>query len=78
MEDKKKTKWPYDEEDDRELFDDLYAVASSTECTGLMPTPATSEPEANSYSQIYDIPLSVETTKDTDHDEPAPKKPKKK
>ena len=31
MEDKKKTKWPYDEEDDRELFDDLYAVASSTE-----------------------------------------------
>lgn len=30
-------KLPYNAEDGRELFDNLFAVASTTECTGLIP-----------------------------------------
>ena len=40
------------------LFDDLFSVASSTECTGLIPNIADSDAELDSYSDIYDIPLS--------------------
>ena len=36
---------PYDAEDDRELFDQNFEVASATECTGLIPTAAKTEPE---------------------------------
>lgn len=49
---------PYDNEDDRELFDNLFAVASSMECTGLIPAAPDSSAEVDSYSDIYDIPLS--------------------
>lgn len=31
-------------------------VASATECTGLIPTPPISEEEAESYTEIYNIP----------------------
>ena len=33
-------------------------LASANECTGLMPTPATEPSELDSYSDIYDIPLT--------------------
>lgn len=39
--------------------DDLYdlnTVASSMECTGLIPTPPVSESEAESYTDLYNIP----------------------
>ena len=55
---KSKTECPKDVQDARYLFNDEKQVASSTECTGLMPTPATSEDELESYSQIYDVPLA--------------------
>lgn len=38
-----------------ELFDGDN-VASATECTGLIPTPPLSEEEAESYTEIYNIP----------------------
>lgn len=36
---------------------DSNMVVSSTECTGLIPTPPLSEDEAESYDELYDIPL---------------------
>ena len=33
-------------------------VSSMTECTGLIPAAPVSEPEIDSYSAIYDIPLA--------------------
>ena len=48
---------PIDHEDDRELFDEQFGVASATECTGLMPTPPATSQEVDSYSEIYDVPL---------------------
>ena len=51
---------PYDDEDDRELYDELFAVASSMECTGLMPAAPATTAEVQSYSEIYDIPLAGE------------------
>lgn len=40
---------------EEELFDSDN-VASATECTGLIPTPPISEEEAESYTEIYNIP----------------------
>lgn len=40
-----------------ELFR-FVSVSSMTECTGLIPAAPVSEPEIDSYSAIYDIPLS--------------------
>ena len=40
------------------LFDNLFAVASTTECTGLIPAAPEEAPEITSYSDIYDIPLA--------------------
>ena len=53
--------FPYDAQDEEELFDDLFSVASSTECTGLIPGTAGSDAEVDAYSEIYDIPLSKST-----------------
>ena len=57
--------------DEKPLFDDVQesyeddllsehnGVASATECTGLMPTPANDYSEAESYSEIYVVPKTV-------------------
>ena len=52
---------PYDEE---ELYEEMMAVASSTECTGLVPTPPVTNPEVSAYSEIYDSPLSKDDVLD--------------
>lgn len=39
-----------------DLLDEEMKVASSTECTGLISIPPQNEDEADSYSEIYDIP----------------------
>ena len=49
---------PYDAQDDRELFEDTFSVASAGECTGLIPAAPAYSAEVDSYSEIYDIPLS--------------------
>lgn len=54
----KPKKRPVNPEDGMELFDESFAVASSTECTGMIPTPATTDQEIESYGEIYDVPLS--------------------
>ena len=41
------------------FLDNEDSVASTTECTGLMPTPPTNEAEAHSYANLYDVPLQV-------------------
>lgn len=41
---------------DNDKFFDSNVVVSSTECTGLMPTPPLSVDEAESYTEIYDLP----------------------
>lgn len=58
MDDVKKRPLPYDAEDGEELFDETMSVSSMTECTGLIPAAPVSEPEIDSYSAIYDIPLA--------------------
>lgn len=45
--------------DDR--FFEYESVVSATECTGLIQTPPLSVEEAESYSQIYDIPHTNDT-----------------
>lgn len=52
---------PYDAQDQDTLFDELFPVASTMECTGLIPAAPTSTAEVDSYSEIYDIPLSKNT-----------------
>lgn len=51
-EDKKQGYPPYD--DDR--FYDIESVMSANDCTGLIPTPPKSEYEAESYSDLMNIP----------------------
>lgn len=49
---------PKDDRDDDE--DDIYSsidtVVSSMECTGLIQTPPSTEPEAEAYTDLYTIP----------------------
>lgn len=49
---------PSDGEDSEDLYNELFSVASMTECTGLIPSAPENEAEVDSYSEIYDIPMS--------------------
>ncbi len=49
---------PYLRLKDEDSFFDSESVVSSTECTGLMYAPPASPEEAESYSQIYEVPHS--------------------
>ncbi len=40
-------------------LDETAPVASTTECTGLIPTPPANPAEADSYTKLYDIPMEV-------------------
>lgn len=40
------------------FFDKPQAVASMTECTGLLQVPADSDAEIDALTDIYDIPLA--------------------
>jgi hypothetical protein len=42
--------WPIDDQED----DDMFSVASSTECTGLMYASPVDQTEVDSYQEIYD------------------------
>ncbi len=44
---------------DLDIIDKYNNVASSTECTGLIQIPPTSEEEAEAYGEIYVIPEQV-------------------
>lgn len=52
--------------DGEELFDEMYPVASSMECTGLIPAAPAAPAEVDSYGDIYDIPLA-KNAKDANH-----------
>ena len=54
---------PRNEDIGRELYDNTVHPVSGTECTGLEQTPPMTEQEVESYSEIYDIPLSKQETK---------------
>ncbi|BCI60561.1 hypothetical protein [Solibaculum mannosilyticum] len=47
-----------------QIYNEMFAVASATECTGLIPTPPVNKSEADSYTDIYDIPM---TKSEPDH-----------
>ena len=47
----------YDADGDS-IFDETFNVASSTECTGLIPSAPLSGAQADSYSEIYDVPFA--------------------
>ncbi len=53
MEEKNQKKCP---KSDNDKFFDSDIVVSSTEYTGLIPTPPLSVDEAESYTKIYDVP----------------------
>lgn len=38
--------------------DETFSVVSAGECTGMIPSAPTSAAEADSYGEIYDVPLS--------------------
>ena len=58
MNDKKNQSLPYDAEDEEELYREMLKVASANECTGMIPAAPASQPEVDSYSEIYDVPLA--------------------
>jgi hypothetical protein len=64
MEEKNKKMVPKSDDD----FFDIETVVSSTECTGLIPTPPLSVAESESYTEIYDIPRPKVKTDKTDND----------
>ncbi len=41
-----------------QIYNEMFSVASATECTGLIPTPPVDKAEADSYTDIYDIPMT--------------------
>lgn len=54
-----KSAHPFERTTAADLFDDLFSVASATECTGLIPAAPADEPEVDSYSEIYDTRLAT-------------------
>lgn len=68
---------PIDEETGLELFNEMYPVSSSTECTGLIPTAVTEDSEVHSYGEIYDIPLSKDEQKSLKQEKKNPEAPGK-
>ena len=46
-------------------YSDINSIASSTECTGLTQFIPETEHEAESFKNLYDIPLSAEDVKET-------------
>ncbi len=44
--------------------EDPITVASSTECTGLVRTPAVTEAQAESYQDLYTVPVKENKQKD--------------
>ena len=57
---------PIDQDDDK-LFDEQFSVASSTDCTGLIPAAPANEAEAESYGELYDIPLAKKAKDANNH-----------
>ena len=48
-----------------EFTDDLFSVASATECTGLCYAPPLDDAEVESYTDVYEIPLKKDTLQTT-------------
>ena len=66
----KKRKIP--EEDGRDIYDQFYnlnSVSSATELTGLIPSLPHTEFEAESYEQVYGVPVpsDIENDKNKKH-----------
>lgn len=51
-----------EKEDEFDELMDIDNVASTTECTGLMPTPPASPEQAQAYTDIYAIPQPNDKT----------------
>ena len=53
-------------DDDNSLESD-FSVASSTDCTGLIPSAPTAEHEVDSYNELYDVPLASDPNEANNH-----------
>lgn len=47
-----------------DILDDFNTIASATECTGLIQIPPTNIEEAESYSDIYSVPIQINNLKE--------------
>lgn len=56
MERKDKQGVPMTEKEKEELYYNIENIASVTDCTGLITTPPVSQEEAESYTDLYEIP----------------------
>lgn len=65
MMDDSKKKDDYNVEFADEFTDDLFSVASATECTGLCYAPPHDDAEVESYTDVYEIPLKKDTLQTT-------------
>ena len=52
----------FEEPEDYLYNDEINAVVSATECTGLISIPPQNEEEADSYAEIYVVPKEVNRT----------------
>lgn len=53
-------------QDEKDAGDNNFYVASSMDCTGLIPSAPASEHEVDSYNELCDIPLASDP-KDANH-----------
>ena len=65
MMDDSKKKDDYNVEFADEFTDDLFSVASATECTGLCYAPPLDDAEVESYTDVYESPLKKDTLQTT-------------
>lgn len=49
---------PYHMHEDDDSPGSQFYVASSTDCTGLIPSAPVTENEVDSYNELYDVPLA--------------------
>ena len=75
MNDPRQNQWPVDPEDDEALYFDMLGVASSTETTGLTPTPPITGAAVQSYSELSDVPLANDRMPELEGEEKCPRDP---
>ncbi len=73
--DPRQNQWPVNPEDDEALYFDMLGVASSTETTGLTPTPPITGAAVQSYSELSDVPLAKDRMPELEGDEDRPRDP---
>lgn len=69
MDKKRKHDVPCEDDFTRMIELNLMNVVSGTECTGLVPTPPIDIDSADSYNEIYDVPVEESTVNTPSHED---------